>query len=86
MDGPLKEKLSKRDILTYFRRNKVLAPPPLATKEFHPPPPPLVHDLPLQPILENEDLYLNIDIPSMIGKMNMVVPMFEMCKIPSVRK
>ena len=32
MDEPLKEKLIKRDILTYSRRKKVSNPPPLATK------------------------------------------------------
>jgi len=29
---------------------------------------------------------LNIDVPTMIGKMNMTVPMKKMCKIPSVRR
>jgi hypothetical protein len=72
--------------LTYSRRNKVPSSPSPTTKEVPPPPPPPVHDLLPQPVPTNEDLHLNIDVPSMIGKMNMVVPMVEMCKIPSVRK
>jgi hypothetical protein len=51
-----------------------------------PPPPPPVHDLLPQPAPTDEDLHLNIDVPGMIGKMNMLVPVVEMCKIPSIRR
>jgi hypothetical protein len=54
-----------------------------ATKAVPSPP---VLDQPPQSVPANEDLHLNIDVPIMIRKMNMVVPMVEMCKIPSVRK
>jgi hypothetical protein len=45
MDEYLKDKLRKREILKYSRRNKVQAPLTPATKEFYPPPSPPVHDL-----------------------------------------
>jgi hypothetical protein len=32
----------------------------------------------------NEELCLNIDVPAMIGKMNMLVPIVEMWKIPFI--
>jgi hypothetical protein len=60
-------------------------PPPLASKEVPPAPPP-IHDLLPQPTPSNEELPLSIDVPSMMGKMNMPVPMVEMCKITSVRR
>jgi hypothetical protein len=64
----------------------VPVPPPPTKKEVPPPPPLLVHDLLPQPTPTNKDLRLNIDVPSMIGKMNMSVPVVEMCKIPFVRR
>jgi hypothetical protein len=72
---PLKERLRKQEIFTYYRINKVPSSPSPTTKEVHPPP---VHDMPPQPMPTNEDLHLNIDVPSMIGNMNMVAPMVEM--------
>jgi hypothetical protein len=45
MDEGLKDKLRKREILTYSRRNKVPFPHPPVTKELPPPPPHPVHDL-----------------------------------------
>jgi hypothetical protein len=39
-----------------------------------------------KPAPTDEELRLDIDVPTMIGKMNMSVPVVEMCKIPSVRK
>jgi hypothetical protein len=86
MDEDLKDKLRKKEILTYSRRKKVQAPPPPTTKEVHPPPPPPVHDLLPQPAPSDEELHLNIDVSPMMGKMNMSVPMVEMCKIPYVTK
>jgi hypothetical protein len=67
MDERLKEKLRKEyiDIL-----EKKQSAPPLATKEVPPLP---VLDLLLQPLPTNEDLHLNIDVPSMVGNINMVV-------------
>jgi hypothetical protein len=60
--------------------------PSQPTEKVIPPPPPLVHDLLPKPTQVDEEIQLNIDIPTMIGKMNMSVPMVEMCKIPSVRR
>jgi hypothetical protein len=34
----------------------------------------------------DEEIQLNIDVPAMVGKMNVIVPMVEMLKIPSVRR
>jgi len=75
LDKPLKERLRKQEIFTYYRINKVPYSPSPTTKEVPPPP---VHDMPPQPMPTNEDLHLNIDVPSMIGNMNMVAPMVEM--------
>jgi hypothetical protein len=33
-----------------------------------------------------DDIQLNIDVASMFGKLNMTVPVTEMCKIPSVKR
>jgi hypothetical protein len=86
MDEASKERLRKKEILTYSRRNKAPMAPPPASKIVPPPPPPLVHDFLPQPTPTIEDLHLNIDVTNMMGNMNMVVPLAEMCKIPSVRK
>jgi hypothetical protein len=86
MDEYLKDKLNKKEILTYSRRNKVQVPPPPSTKEVPPPPPPLVHDLLPHPAPANEELCLNTDVPSMMGNMNMSIPVVEMCNIPSIRR
>jgi hypothetical protein len=97
MDEDMKYKLRKNEIMTYLRRNKVLVPPPqatkkgvppppLASKEISPPPPPSVHDFLPPPVPSIEELHLNIDVPDMMGNMNMSIPMVEMCKIPSVRR
>jgi hypothetical protein len=75
MDEGLEEKLRKKEIFTYSRINKVLVPPPLAMKELPPPP---IHDLLPYPAPTNEYLFLNIDVPGMIGKINMPVPMVNM--------
>jgi hypothetical protein len=32
------------------------------------------------------DIQLNIDVGSMLGKLNMTVPVTEMCKIPSMKR
>jgi hypothetical protein len=53
-------------------------------RESHPPPP--VHDLLPRLTHADEEIQLNIDVPMMIGKMNMSVPVVEMCKIPFVRR
>jgi hypothetical protein len=100
LDENTKNELRKKEILTYARRNKAPVPPPPApvpppqakeappqpTKEVPPPPPPSMHDLLPKPMPTNEELRLNIDVSAMIGKMNMSVPVVEMCKIPSVRR
>jgi hypothetical protein len=72
--------------LTYSRRNKVTVPPPRETQEVPQPPPPIVSDLLPNPTPMDEDLHLNIDVPSMIGNMNISINFVDMCKIYSVRK
>jgi sialic acid synthase SpsE len=51
-----------------------------------PPPPPLIRELLQKPMQENKEIQLNIDVPTMVGKMNMIVRVTEMCKIPSMRR
>jgi hypothetical protein len=86
-----KKELRRREYLTYTRRNKASAPPsqpdtPLPSAEkVAPPPPPLVHELLPKPTPADE-IQLNIDVASMFGKLNMTVPVTEMCKIPSVKR
>jgi hypothetical protein len=84
------KKESRREILTYKRKN-ALAPPsqadtplPLAIKVATPPPP-SVCELLLKPT-STDDIQLNIDVENMFGKLNMTFPMTEMCKIPSVKR
>jgi hypothetical protein len=86
MDEASKERLRREYILAYSRKDKIVVAPPPTPKIVPPPPPPPVHDLPPQPTPTIEDFQLNIDVTNMMGKMNMVVPLTEMCKIPSVRK
>jgi hypothetical protein len=47
--------------------------------------PPLVCELLPKPT-HVDDIHLNIDVANMFGKMNMTVPITEMCKIPSVKR
>jgi hypothetical protein len=50
-----------------------------------PPPPPLVCKLIPKPT-PIDDIKLNIDVASMFGKLNMMVPVTKMCKIPSMKR
>jgi hypothetical protein len=50
-----------------------------------PPPPPPVHELLPKPAPIDE-IWLNIDVATMFGKLNMMIPVKEMCKIPSVSR
>ena len=59
---------------------------PQPVKEVSLPPPLLMRTLLPKPVPANEQIQLNIDVPTMMGKMNMSVPIVEMCKIPSVRR
>jgi hypothetical protein len=82
------------------RRNKASVPPlqpstplypevevPLPSVEkVVPPPPPPVHELLPKPTSTEEEIHLNIDVSTMFGKLNMTIPVTDMCKIPSVRK
>jgi hypothetical protein len=86
--------------LTYTRRNKVPVPPlqpstllhlettvpSTSTEKVVSPLPPLVHEFLLKPTPTKNEILLNIDVASMFGKMNMNVPVPEMCKIVSVRR
>jgi hypothetical protein len=86
-----RKELRKREYLTYTRRNKASAPPsqpttpPPSTEKVVPPLPPPVHELLPKPT-PTDEIQLNIDIATMFGKLNMTVPVTEMCKIPSVRR
>jgi hypothetical protein len=55
-------------------------------KKVTPSLPPPVHDLLPKPTQIDKEIQLNIHVPAMIGKMNMSLPVVEMCKIPSVRR
>jgi hypothetical protein len=95
-----RKELRKKEILTYDRRNKTSNPlpqPPTPphpevgsplpyTNKVVPPPPPPVLELLLEPTSAEEDIQLNIDVSAMFGKLNMVVPVIELCKLSSVRK
>jgi hypothetical protein len=50
-----------------------------------PPPPLLVCEF-LPKTTPTNDIQLNIDVATMFGKLNMTIPMAEMCKIPSVKR
>jgi hypothetical protein len=49
-----------------------------------PPPPPLIRELIPKTTLADE-IQLNIYVASMFRKLNIMVPMTEMCKIPSMK-
>jgi hypothetical protein len=51
-----------------------------------PPLPPPVHEFLPKPTPTENKIQLNIDVATMFGKLNMMVPVTEMCKIPSVRR
>jgi hypothetical protein len=77
------------EIITYRRKN-ASAPPsqldtPLPPTEKVAPPPPLPVCEFLPKRTSTDDIQLNIDVANMFGKMNMTVPVTEMCKIPSVK-
>jgi len=46
----------------------------------------LVHDYLSKPTPTDKELQLNIDVPAMMGKMNMLIPLIKMCKIPSIKR
>jgi hypothetical protein len=78
-----KKELRRREYLNYTRRNKYSSPPskpdtPLPLEEkVDSPPPPLIHDFLPKPTSANK-IQLNIDVASMFGKLNMMVPIIEM--------
>jgi hypothetical protein len=86
-----RKELRKREYLTCTRINKSSSPPsqpaipPPSIEKVVPPPPPPVHELLPKPA-PTYDIQLNIDVTSMFGKLNMIVPMIEMCNIPYVRR
>jgi hypothetical protein len=49
-----------------------------STEKVVPPPLPLVHELLPKPTSIEEEIKLNIDVSTMFGKLNMIVPMMEM--------
>jgi hypothetical protein len=86
-----RKELRKWEYLTYTRRNKASTPPtqpttpPPSTEKVVPPLPPPVHEF-LPKLAPTYDIQLNIDIATMFGKLIMMVPVIEICKIPSVRR
>jgi hypothetical protein len=84
-----KKELRRREYLTYTRRNKASAPPsqpdtPLpSTEKVAPPPPPPVREFLPKPT-PADDIQLNVDVASMFGKLNMTVPVTEMCEDPPI--
>jgi len=50
-----------------------------------PPPPPTICELLPKPS-PTDGIQLNVDVGSMFGKLNMMVPVTEMCNIPSVKR
>jgi hypothetical protein len=78
--------------LTYTRINKASSPPsqpttsPPSIEKVVPPLPPPVHELLPNPTPIEDEIQLNIDIVTMFGKLNMMVHVTEMCKIPSMRR
>jgi hypothetical protein len=85
-----KKELRRREILTCRRKN-ASAPPlqpdtplPIVEKVVPQPPPPVCEFL-LKPT-PTDYIQLNIDVANMFGKLNMTVPVMEMCKIPSVKR
>jgi hypothetical protein len=86
-----KKELRRREYLIYTIRNKASAPPsqpdtPLSSAEkVAPPLPPPLHEL-LPKTTPTYEIQLNIDVASMFGKMNMTMPVLEMCNIPSVKR
>jgi hypothetical protein len=84
------QKKELREILTYRRKNASapLSQPntPLPSAEkVAPPPPSSICEL-LPKTTPADDIQLNIDVANMFGKLNMTVPVTEMCNIPSVKR
>jgi hypothetical protein len=79
-----RKELRQREYLTYTRINKALAPP--YAEKVVPPLPPLVHELLPKQTPTKDEIQLNIDIAAMFGKLNMMVLVKKMCKIPSVMR
>jgi hypothetical protein len=87
-----RKELRKREFLTYTRRNKSLVPPSQPSPPPHPeattlspsiekvisPLPPSIHELLPNPT--EDEIQLNIDVATMFGKLNKMVPVSEMCK------
>jgi hypothetical protein len=79
----------RREIITY-RIKKALVPSsqhdtPLPSVEKVAPPPPLSVCELLPKTTPTYDIQLSIDVASMFGILNMMVPVTEMCKIPSMK-
>jgi hypothetical protein len=85
------KELRRREFLTYTIRNKASNPPsqpatPLPSAEkVAPPPPPPVHEMLPNPHPTYE-IQLNIYFAAMFGKLNMMVPVTKMWKIPYVKR
>jgi hypothetical protein len=50
-----------------------------------PPPPPTICEFLPKPT-SIDDIQLNIDVANMFGRLNMTVPVTEMCNIPSIKR
>jgi hypothetical protein len=85
-----KKELSRREILTYKRKNSSAPPLQLDTRlpaeeKVSPPNSPFVCEFLPKPTPIDE-IQLNIDVANMFGKLNMMVPVTDMCKIPSIKR
>jgi hypothetical protein len=87
MNEDSKERIRKREYLTYSRRKKALD-----TSPSNPKPPHIIYPLPLdtiaplQPTLpKNDNIDLNIDMASVLAKVNVTIPLTKIMKTPSLR-
>jgi hypothetical protein len=89
LTGDQKNKLKRRENLIYTVKNASTPSSHLHThvppaEKMAPPLPPPVCELLPNPT-PTDDIQLNIDVANMFGKLNMKVPVTEMCKIPFVK-
>jgi hypothetical protein len=86
MDEESMERLRKKELQVYTRRRSV----PQAQcndpnlPQQGPPPPPTSNPPPSSTLLKTSDIDLNIDIDSVLTKINVPIPLKEIIKIPSM--
>jgi hypothetical protein len=87
MDEESRERLRKKELQVYTRQKNVPQAPPSDPRfpRPRPPPPPKDSVPPSSTLPRNDDIDLNVDINSILEKINVHVPLTEMIKIPSIR-